>query len=80
MAPFISVIHTLQCVAEQVILAPLSQEREFSYLLCVPHSSHLPCWNTEFSVNASANDNKKSSQEKQPSFNVSKIVQNIKHI
>lgn len=45
------------------------------------HLSHLLIsWNSKFSVKASANDDKESSQEKQLSFNVSKIVRNVKHI
>lgn len=80
--PFISVLLTLQNVAEQVILASLSQESQFNRLLCVTHLPHLlPSWNSKFSVKASANDDKKeSSQGKQQSFNVSKTVPNVKHI
>lgn len=81
-APFISVSHTPLNVAKQVILASLSQESQFNRLLCAPHLSHLlPSWNRKSSVKASVNDDKKeSSQEKQLNFNVSKFVQNVKHI
>lgn len=80
--PFISLLQTLWNVAEQVILASqVKRASSISFRLhCLSHL--LPSWNSEFSVKASANDDKQERVLRESSWALmpGKLFPNVKHI